>query len=94
MVQLFLLYCLTANPTQCVERHPVPMYGTQPSIMGCMTAAQPTAAEFLREHPNYFLKRWRCKIGNRAEDRAAWTTSIRTRAGTLWWSHYPARASP
>lgn len=60
MIELVLVYCLTAKPKECVERR-VPMedYG---SPVACTKSAQQRAQEYLREHPAYMLKGWRCEM--------------------------------
>ncbi len=63
MVQLVLIYCLSNDALSCVERRP-PL-DLDPSPMACMIAAQPIAAEYLREHPAYRLATWRCEISAR-----------------------------
>ena len=55
LVQLVLVYCLTADPAKCVEHRPIA--ADQPTGMAaCMHGAQPEAARWLatkalREHP-------------------------------------------
>jgi hypothetical protein len=61
VVQLVLIYCLVGNATACVEKRPV--FDGLASVAGCMVAAQPTAADFIREHPGYRLASWKCEIG-------------------------------
>jgi hypothetical protein len=68
VVQLVLIYCLIANANSCIEKRPV--FDGVASVSGCMVGAQPTAAEFLREHPGYRLAAWKCEIGKRLEKAA------------------------
>lgn len=68
MVQLVLTFCLLASDRSCVERRPTP--DDTPGLMGCMTAAQPLAAEFVRSHPAFRLVSWRCEIGKLPEKAA------------------------
>lgn len=70
VVEMIMIYCLSADPSQCVERRPAPSEDMQPTMMSCMIEAQPTAAAFLRDHPGYVLKTVRCRVGNRAPDQA------------------------
>jgi hypothetical protein len=65
MVQLVLVYCLLSDSSSCVERRP--MLEDVVSPVSCMAAAQPSAAEFLQEHPAYRLASWKCEIGKRGE---------------------------
>jgi hypothetical protein len=68
VVQLVLIYCLSANPTACVEKRP--LIEDLGGLSACMVAAQPIAAEFVNEHPAYHLVRWKCEIGKRPEKGA------------------------
>ncbi len=68
MVQLVLTFCLVVNDASCIEHRPI-MDG-RADIMGCLTLAQPLAAEFVRNRRNYHLVSWRCEIGKRAETPA------------------------
>ncbi len=68
MVQLVLIYCLMSDTKSCIEKRPVSEFPL--SAMGCMVSAQPIAADFLREHPNYTLNSFRCEI-NKPDEKAA-----------------------
>jgi hypothetical protein len=68
VIQLVLVYCLSADRLSCIEKRPIPEFPM--SVMGCMVGAQPTAQDFLREHPNYMLSAWRCEINKPAEKSA------------------------
>lgn len=65
MVQLVMVFCLATNGASCIEQRP--MLEDIASPMGCMTAAQPLAAEFVRDHPGFRLASWRCEIGKPVE---------------------------
>lgn len=41
-----------------------------PSLMACFLAAQPVAAEWMNDHPNWTLKGYRCEIGRPREKSA------------------------
>ena len=60
MIELVLVFCLSADGARCVENRPV--LDAVLSPMGCMVAAQPMAADFLQSHPAYRLRSWRCEI--------------------------------
>lgn len=68
MIDLVLVFCLATSPTACVERRP--LRDANLGSMGCMVAAQPLAASFLREHPRYVLQSWRCEIDKPPEGHA------------------------
>ncbi len=67
-VQLVLVYCLTAEPSRCIEQRPLPADHSA-GLMACLTAAQIEAARWLVMHPDYFLAEYRCEIGNRSPER-------------------------
>ncbi len=59
MIELVVVYCLAADPKQCVEQHS-PL--DSPLPMTCMVAGQQQAAAYVWEHPKYRLARWRCEV--------------------------------
>jgi hypothetical protein len=68
MIELVLVYCLSASPDRCLERREplVPPI----SMMGCTMTAQTTAQDYLRSHPLYRLASWRCEMDKPREDPA------------------------
>ncbi len=60
MIELVIVYCLAADTKTCVERR-LPM-GNEASPVGCTMSGQQRAQEYLREHPAYVLKGWRCEM--------------------------------
>ena len=57
---MVLVYCLVAHPDKCTEQRPVfeePLTG-----MACMMGAQQAAQQYVAEHPEWQLARWRCEI--------------------------------
>ncbi len=60
MIQLVLVYCLAGHPKQCFEKRLA--MEDFPSPAACVSNAQQRAIEYLREHPQYVLKRWRCEV--------------------------------
>ncbi len=68
MVHLVLIYCLMSDNKSCIEKRPQSEFPL--TAMGCMVSAQPIAADFLREHPNYALNSFRCEI-NKPDEKAA-----------------------
>jgi hypothetical protein len=60
MIELVVVYCLSADPTHCVEkRDPTASYGDP---VACMVSAQLSAQAYLAEHPKWQLSRWRCEV--------------------------------
>ena len=65
MVQLVLIFCLMASPSECREERPAT---EQLSLMGCMLGGQQVAEQWLIDHPKWTLERWRCVAGSRPEN--------------------------
>jgi len=63
MITLVLIFCLGA---ECIEHRPV--YEEPLSLMACSVGGQIAAAEYLKTHPGWQLKRWRCEVGPRKSD--------------------------
>ena len=68
MIELVLVYCLSAHPTQCQERR----IGLDPamSALQCTLSAQTIAQDYLRGHPAYALQSWRCEVDKPRENPA------------------------
>jgi hypothetical protein len=60
VIELIIVYCLVSDTKSCIERR-VPMESFT-SPMGCTMSGQQRAQEYLRDHPAYALKSWRCEI--------------------------------
>lgn len=58
MVQLVLVFCMIASPSQCTEERP---YIDGLSPMSCMVQGQQIAQSWLDTHPKWALSRWRCE---------------------------------
>ena len=59
MIELVLVFCLSASPADCREiRQP----SENPTPIGCMIDAQRQAADWLADHPKWMLSRFRCEI--------------------------------
>ena len=68
MIVLVLVYCLSANTKDCVEKRlPAENFGTPAE---CTMGAQMRAQEYLNEHPKYMLKSWRCEVGVPEQEHA------------------------
>lgn len=70
LVQLVLVYCLSAEPSRCVEQRPLPA-DPEAGLTACLVAAQPEAVRWLATRPDYVLARYRCEIGSRPSERPA-----------------------
>jgi hypothetical protein len=68
MIELVVIYCLRADPTQCVERREA--MTDYASVAACTGQAQVVAREYLAGHPRWMLKGWRCEIDKPREDPA------------------------
>lgn len=68
MIELVLVYCLSAELDRCLEprehREPVG------SPIECALKAQTTAQGFVVSHPRYRLAGWRCEVDKPRERRA------------------------
>jgi hypothetical protein len=58
LVDLIILVCSLANPADCSERHL--LFEAHGSLKACMMEAQPYLAQWVGEHPNERIARWRC----------------------------------
>lgn len=68
MIQLVLVYCMIATPDRCIERRQV--FERPLTERECLMNAQSVAQEYLAEHPQWRLARWRCEINKPDEDPA------------------------
>jgi hypothetical protein len=60
MIVLVLVYCLSADAKTCMEKRlPAEDFATPAE---CTMGAQMKAQQYLAEHPQYVLKRWRCEV--------------------------------
>jgi hypothetical protein len=58
MVQLVLVFCMLASPSDCREERPML---EELTLARCMVQGQQIASDWLAEHPNWTLSRWRCE---------------------------------
>jgi hypothetical protein len=58
LVDLIVLVCSVATPSVCREEHL--LLQTQGSLDGCMVQAQPYLAQWIGDHPDLQIARWRC----------------------------------
>jgi hypothetical protein len=58
LVDLILLACLLANPSECREFHV--LFQASGSLQGCAIRAQPYLAQWAGAHPAYRIARWHC----------------------------------
>jgi len=68
MIDLVLIYCLSAAPDRCLERRE-PM-DPAVSLIQCTMGAQISAQDYLRTHPAYRLQAWRCEMDKPRESPA------------------------
>ena len=59
VIELVLVVCLAASPTECREERPLTEIN---SVMSCTTQGQMVAAHWLSRHPAFTLSRWRCEV--------------------------------
>jgi hypothetical protein len=58
LMELVLLACSLSNPGTCHEYHLV--FQTAESLRSCTMEAEPYLAQWIGEHPNLRVARWRC----------------------------------
>jgi hypothetical protein len=66
MVDLIVLLCSLANPTVCQERHM--LFESHGSLETCMREAQPYLAQWISEHPDLRVARYRCDWPDRERE--------------------------
>jgi hypothetical protein len=60
VIELVIVYCLSSDTKTCTEKRlPMEDFST---AMGCTMSAQQRAQQYLKEHPAYRLKSWRCEV--------------------------------
>ena len=60
MIELVIVYCLISDSKSCIEKRLQMEQFSSP--MACTMSGQQRAQEYLREHPTYMLKGWRCEV--------------------------------
>lgn len=68
MIELVIVYCLSADPTHCIEQRDP--FADFDSIGDCNDRAELVATQYLAGHPKWKLQRWRCEIDKPREDPA------------------------
>ena len=58
MVDLIVLACSIASPSVCQTHHLLVQSGG--SLRACMEQAEPYLAQWVGQHPNVRIARWRC----------------------------------
>jgi len=59
VIELVLVYCMVADPKNCLERRPV--FEDPLTAASCVMNAQRMAIEYVRDHPAWQLAGWRCE---------------------------------
>jgi hypothetical protein len=67
MIALLITFCLSATPDRCVERAD---FDTMGSVMECMLAGQQAGAEWVKDHPQWVMRGFRCRMGGAREREA------------------------
>jgi hypothetical protein len=66
LVELVVLACTLASPGACREYHL--MVQSAGSLRACMMQAQPYLAQWIGDHPNLRVARWRCAWPGREDE--------------------------
>jgi hypothetical protein len=59
MIELVMTVCIIAQPAACRDQHM--LLDADGSPMQCMISAAPTIAQWGTEHPQWFIRRWKCQ---------------------------------
>jgi hypothetical protein len=63
-IALSIIFCLVSAPQQCQTILSEPTESAGAGLAQCAIQGQQFAAQWLEEHPKWFLYRVRCTIGN------------------------------
>lgn len=67
MIELIVSVCLQAQPGQCKDVHlTYTAAGLTP--FKCVMGGQPYIAKWVKQHPKWYVKRWRCARPGKAAD--------------------------
>ncbi|HKM62159.1 MAG TPA: hypothetical protein VJY39_06685 [Acidisphaera sp.] len=66
-VELIVLACNLADPSACKEYHL--MFQSAGSLRACMMQAQPYLAQWVGEHPDVRVAKWRCAWPDQEGDK-------------------------
>jgi hypothetical protein len=67
LVDLVVLACMLASPGTCREYHL--LVQSAGSLQTCTMQAQPYLAQWIGEHPNLRVARWRCAWPSQEDER-------------------------
>jgi len=67
MLVLIMTICSLSSPDQCDEARM--QFSADESLMQCMMQAQPYLAQYIDEHPDKRVARWRCAYPEREGQR-------------------------
>ena len=59
MIEIILTVCAIANPNNCEEKYL--QFAWDGSLRQCMMAAQPYIAQWIGQHPAWFVTKWSCE---------------------------------
>jgi hypothetical protein len=63
MLVLIMTVCSLSSPDQCGEARL--QFAAEESLMQCMMSAPPYLAQYVDQHPNTRIARWRCAYPER-----------------------------
>jgi len=66
-MDLIVLACALSNPGACKEYHLI--FENAGSLRACMMQAQPYLAQWIGQHPNERVARWRCAWADEEGDK-------------------------
>lgn len=60
MFEVFFIACMLSNPSHCEEVRLAEAFEGK-NIGMCYAMSQPKVADFMKEHPGWFIKRYGCE---------------------------------
>jgi hypothetical protein len=65
LMEVILTVCSLAHPAQCDDRHL--QFASEGTLRMCMANAQPYLAQWIGNHPDLRIVKWRCAYPDKAE---------------------------
>jgi hypothetical protein len=64
LIELIITVCSIAHPGQCDDKHL--QFASQESLRSCMSNAPPFMAQWIGDHPDVRIVKWRCAYPDQA----------------------------
>lgn len=66
LIELILTVCSLSHPGQCDDRHL--QFASQESLKACMFNAPPYMAQWIGDHPDLRIVKWRCAYPGKEQE--------------------------